>query len=114
MAHEETVLQLQEYFRGERKQFQMTLDLRGTPFQQRVWKALREIPYGETRSYGEIAVAVGNPHAVRAVGQANGKNPIPIIVPCHRVIQSDGKLGGFGGGLDLKEILLALEARHNV
>lgn len=112
LANSEPVQQLKEYFRGERKQFQLPLDLRGTPFQRKVWNALQEIPYGETRAYAEIAVVVGNPRAVRAVGHANGRNPIPIIVPCHRVIRTNGSLGGYGGGLDVKESLLALEARN--
>jgi O-6-methylguanine DNA methyltransferase len=112
-AHAAATEQIEQYFRGERKQFQLPLDLRGTSFQQQVWKALQQIPYGETRSYGEIAVAVGNLRAVRAVGQANGRNPVPLIVPCHRVIRSNGKLGGFGGGLDLKETLLALEKHYS-
>jgi O-6-methylguanine DNA methyltransferase len=111
-ANEEGTKQLGEYFRGVRKRFQVPLDLRGTRFHQDVWRALQEIPYGETRSYKEIAEAISNPKAVRAVGQANGRNPIPIVVPCHRVIRHDGGLGGFGGGLHLKEQLLALEARH--
>jgi O-6-methylguanine DNA methyltransferase len=100
------------YFRGQLKEFKCDLDLKGTSFQKRVWEALREIPYGQTRSYGEIAKTIGNPKAVRAVGSANGANPVPIIVPCHRVIQFDGSLGGFGGGLDLKKNLLEREGRH--
>ncbi len=101
--------ELVEYFDGKRTEFGVPLDLRGTPFQLRVWNALLEIPYGETRSYLEIAKVVRAPQAVRAVGTANGSNPIPILVPCHRVIQSGGGLGGYGGGLELKRRLLALE-----
>ncbi len=89
--------------------FELPLDLRGTPFQRAVWEALQEIPYGETRSYAEIARRVGQPNAVRAVGAANGANPVALIVPCHRVIASGGKLGGYGGGLALKGKLLAME-----
>jgi O-6-methylguanine DNA methyltransferase len=104
--------QLEEYFRGERQLFEVELDLRGTPFQIRTWRALMQIPYGETRSYLDIASAVGNRRAVRAVGQANGRNPVPIIVPCHRVIRANGEIGGFGAGLEIKEYLLALERRY--
>jgi methylated-DNA-[protein]-cysteine S-methyltransferase len=103
--------QLQEYFAGKRTQFSLDLDWRGTEFQKRVWVALLEIPFGETRSYADIARQLGNPKAVRAVGAANGKNPIPIIAPCHRVIGSNGKLVGFGGGLATKALLLKLESR---
>ncbi|HKE43248.1 MAG TPA: methylated-DNA--[protein]-cysteine S-methyltransferase [Steroidobacteraceae bacterium] len=101
--------QLSEYFAGERQVFDLELAMAGTPFQRAVWSALREIPYGETISYGELARRLGRPRAVRAVGSANGANPVPIIVPCHRVIGSDGSLTGFGGGLDMKRRLLALE-----
>ena len=101
--------ELQEYFAGKRKEFTFPLDLRGTDFQKRCWNALLAIPYGETRSYAEQARAVGSPNGFRAVGMANGDNPIAIVVPCHRVITSDGKLGGYGGGLDVKEKLLKLE-----
>lgn len=101
--------QLEEYFAGQRQQFDLPLDFQGTAFQQRVWQALLSIPYGETRSYKEIAVQLGNEKAVRAVGAANGKNPISIIAPCHRVIGSSGALVGFAGGLDKKQILLSLE-----
>lgn len=101
--------QLQEYFEGQRQQFDLPLDFQGTAFQQQVWQALLSIPYGETRSYKEIAVQLGNEKAVRAVGAANGKNPISIIAPCHRVIGSSGALVGFAGGLDKKQILLSLE-----
>ena len=105
--------QLEEYFDGSRTRFQITLNLQGTPFQRHVWKALQRIPYGRTVSYGEIAQQVGSPRASRAVGAANGRNPVSIIVPCHRVIGSNGKLVGYGGGLPIKTALLALEqSRH--
>lgn len=102
--------QLNEYFSGKRKAFSVPLDFSGTEFQKSVWNALLTIPYGETRSYGEIAVQLGNPKAVRAVGAANGKNPISIIAPCHRVIGSNGKLTGFAGGLEAKSALLRIES----
>jgi len=102
-------LELDEYFAGQRRQFSFHLDLRGTLFQLQCWLALLEIPYGETRTYADIARAVGKPQAFRAVGLANNRNPIAIIVPCHRVIASDGTLCGYGGGLDLKQKLLELE-----
>lgn len=102
--------QLREYFAGERQAFQLPLAAKGTEFQQRVWAALRDIPFGELRSYRDIADGIGNRKAVRAVGAANGKNPIPIIVPCHRVIGSDGSLTGFAGGLAAKQLLLQLES----
>lgn len=101
--------ELQEYFAGSRHEFTQPLDLKGTAFQLRCWNALLEIPYGETCSYADLARKVGSPKGFRAVGMANHDNPIPIIVPCHRVITSDRKLGGYGGGLDLKEKLLRLE-----
>ncbi|WP_288401151.1 methylated-DNA--[protein]-cysteine S-methyltransferase [uncultured Acinetobacter sp.] len=101
--------QLEQYFAGQRQQFDLPLDFQGTTFQQQVWQTLLTIPYGETRSYKEIAVQLGNEKAVRAVGAANGKNPISIIAPCHRVIGSSGALVGFAGGLDKKQILLSLE-----
>ncbi len=101
--------QLRAYFSGELRQFDLRLAPVGTPFQLRVWQALRTIPYGELVSYKAIAQAIGNPKAVRAVGGANGRNPIPIIVPCHRCIGSDGSLTGFGGGLDIKKQLIDLE-----
>jgi methylated-DNA-[protein]-cysteine S-methyltransferase len=101
--------QLQEYFAGKRRKFTVKLDFAGTEFQHQVWQALRTIPFGETRSYGDIAAQIGRHKAVRAVGAANGRNPLPIIVPCHRVIGADGTLTGFGGGLDIKAQLLALE-----
>ena len=102
-------LQLDEYFSGTRKRFQAALQLAGTPFQVKVWQALLEIPYGKTESYGELAVRIGHPKALRAVGGALNRNPIAIIVPCHRVIGADGKLTGFAGGLDTKKYLLELE-----
>ena len=105
----ETVRQLRAYFSGDLRRFDLPLDLAGTSFQQRVWLELLNIPYGETRSYSEIAREIGSPAAVRAVGAANGSNPIPIVVPCHRVIGASGKLVGYGGGLPLKRRLLALE-----
>ncbi|MDA0706830.1 MAG: methylated-DNA--[protein]-cysteine S-methyltransferase [Proteobacteria bacterium] len=105
--------QLTEYFAGKRKQFDLPLNLTGTDFQLRVLGELQRIPYGETRSYGDIASRIGRPKAVRAVGAANGRNPIPIIVPCHRVIGSNGNLTGFGGGLGAKRALLRLEAEHS-
>ncbi|MBB3901346.1 methylated-DNA-[protein]-cysteine S-methyltransferase [Methylobacterium brachythecii] len=106
--------QLTEYFAGRRRAFSLELDFRGTPFQQQVWQALLTIPYGETRSYGQIARQIGSPAAVRAVGAANGKNPISIIAPCHRVIGASGKLTGFAGGLQTKEFLLRLEGRRDL
>lgn len=105
----EAYQQLSEYLKGERKEFDLPLNPKGTDFQKRVWRALCDIPYGETRSYKQIAKAVGNSNAVRAVGMANNRNPITIVVPCHRVIGADGKLVGYGGGLEMKEFLLRLE-----
>lgn len=114
----QTVIQLEEYFRGVRKNFDIPLETHGTAFQKQVWRELAKIPYGQTRSYKDIARAIRNPNAVRAVGTANGRNPFSIIVPCHRVIAADGTLGGYGGGLKIKTKLLALENRvrskHNV
>ncbi|WP_022666536.1 methylated-DNA--[protein]-cysteine S-methyltransferase [Desulfospira joergensenii] len=101
--------QLEAYFQGELKTFALDLDPQGTPFQEKVWKELVKIPFGETLSYGELAHRIGNPKASRAVGMANGKNPIAIIIPCHRVIGKDGSLTGFGGGLDIKAGLLEFE-----
>ena len=101
--------QLAEYFRGDRTSFDLPLDLRGTDFQVAAWRALGDIPYGSTRSYGEQAALIGRPKAVRAVGQANGRNPVPIVLPCHRVIGANGSLVGFGGGLDTKTLLLEHE-----
>jgi methylated-DNA-[protein]-cysteine S-methyltransferase len=105
----ETERQLGEYFGGRRKTFALTLDLAGTAFQRKVWNALLTIPFGETRSYAQIARQIGSPSAVRAVGAANGKNPVSIVAPCHRVIGSTGKLTGFAGGLDVKAHLLSME-----
>ncbi|MGB2671677.1 MAG: methylated-DNA--[protein]-cysteine S-methyltransferase [Candidatus Acidiferrum sp.] len=104
--------QLQEYFAGERKDFDLPLVLEGTEFQLLVWRNLRKIPFGETVSYGQLARRIGSPDAARAVGLANGSNPIPIIIPCHRVIGSNGDLTGFGGGLPVKKKLLALESKQ--
>lgn len=103
--------QLEAYFKGEIKDFDMPLNMDGTDFQRQVWQALNQVPYGETCSYADIANRIGNPKAVRAVGAANGKNPIPIIVPCHRVIGSTGKLTGYAGGLDIKVWLLEHEKK---
>ncbi|HNP37772.1 MAG TPA: methylated-DNA--[protein]-cysteine S-methyltransferase [Woeseiaceae bacterium] len=105
--------QLDEYFAGKRKRFDLPLKLDGTEFQLQVLQALQQIPYGETRSYRDVAENIGRPKATRAVGAANGRNPIPIVVPCHRVIGAGGALTGFGGGLDTKEKLLRLEAEHS-
>ncbi len=107
----EAARQLDEYFAGARREFSLPLLPRGTEFQRRVWRALETIPYGETRSYGGVAAAIGNPKAARAVGMANNRNPISIIIPCHRVIGAGGGLVGYGGGLDAKEFLLALERK---
>ncbi len=106
----EALLQFRFYFAGDLRTFDLPLEMNGTAFQQRVWKELRNIPYGETWSYRRLAEQIGSPQAVRAVGAANGRNPIPIIVPCHRVIGSSGKLVGFGVGLPWKRMLLDLEA----
>ena len=106
--------QIKRYLMGKLKRFDCSLDLRGTPFQRRVWTALVKIPYGSTRSYRDIAKSIGHPKAFRAVGNANGSNPIPIILPCHRVIESNGGLGGFGHGVKVKEQLLDFEKRHGV
>ncbi len=108
----EPIRQLRAYFAGDLETFNLPLAPQGTPFQQEVWKELCKIPYGETISYGELAKRIGNSKASRAVGLANGSNPIPIIIPCHRVIGSNGKLTGYGGGLPIKEKLLALERRQ--
>jgi methylated-DNA-[protein]-cysteine S-methyltransferase len=108
----ETERQLNEYFAGKRNEFSIPLDMRGTPFQQDVWRALRAIPFGNTLTYGEIAKQLGRPTASRAVGAANGRNPVAIVVPCHRVIGSTGKLTGFAGGLDAKAHLLNLETTN--
>ncbi len=108
-ATREYVGELNEYFAARRCEFTFPLDLRGTPFQLQCWRALLQIPYGETRTYADIARAIGRPRAFRAVGMANNRNPIAIVVPCHRVIASDGTLCGYGGGLDIKRKLLELE-----
>lgn len=104
-----TARELDEYFGGKRRDFDIPLSLHGTPFQRRVWEALLQIPYGETRSYAEVAAMAGSPKAFRAVGMANHNNPVSILVPCHRVINTGGGLGGYGGGLDVKRFLLQLE-----
>jgi methylated-DNA-[protein]-cysteine S-methyltransferase len=109
---EEAVLQLEAYFAGKLKIFSLNLCLDVTPFQKKVLTVLQQIPYGETASYGEVAEKIGNPLACRAVGQANARNPIPIIIPCHRVVGSNGTLTGFGGGMAVKQALLDLEQRH--
>lgn len=111
-AFAEPIRQLRAYFAGDLEIFDLSLAPQGTPFQQKVWGELCKIPYGETISYGALARRIGNSNASRAVGLANGSNPIPIIIPCHRVIGSDGKLTGYGGGLPIKEKLLALERRQ--
>ncbi|MGB9092267.1 MAG: methylated-DNA--[protein]-cysteine S-methyltransferase [Pseudomonas farsensis] len=110
----ETARQLGEYFAGQRRTFDLPLDFVGTEFQRQVWAALLAIPFGETRSYRDIAQRIGNPQAVRAVGAANGRNPISIIAPCHRVIGASGSLTGFAGGLPAKQYLLALEGRQSL
>ncbi len=107
----EAIRQLREYFSGRRRDFDLPLAPEGTEFQQSVWRRLQEIPYGATISYGELAKRVGNANASRAVGAANGKNPLPIVVPCHRVIGANGKLVGFGGGLPIKQALLEIEMK---
>jgi methylated-DNA-[protein]-cysteine S-methyltransferase len=109
---EATMAELDEYYQGKRTEFTLPLRAVGTPFQMKVWQALSTIPYGETRSYGQIAAQVDNPKGSRAVGMANNRNPISIIIPCHRVIGADGKLVGYGGGLDKKVWLLDFEQRH--
>jgi methylated-DNA-[protein]-cysteine S-methyltransferase len=101
--------QINQYFAGQRREFSIPLDLRGTTFQLKCWQALLDIPYGETRSYGDLARAIGHPNAFRAVGMSNNRNPVAIVVPCHRVIAADGSLCGYGGGLDIKRLLLDLE-----
>lgn len=105
----DALLQLSEYLRGERKKFDIPFRMRGTEFQIQVWKVLQNIPYGETRSYKQIAEAIGNPKAVRAIGMANNRNPLLIVIPCHRVIGKDGSLVGYGEGIEMKEFLLRLE-----
>ena len=110
--NEKVLFQLKQYVGGRLKRFDCRLDLQGTPFQRKVWKALLRIPYGRTRSYQDIARAIGHPKAFRAVGNANGSNPVSIIAPCHRVIESNGGLGGYGHGLKFKKRLLAFEKAH--
>ena len=105
----DSMFQVQEYLSGQRRAFEVTLDLQGTPFQKEVWRALQEIPYGETSTYGQVAERLGRPGAAQAVGQACGANPAPLVVPCHRVLAASGQLGGFSSGLDWKMWLLALE-----
>jgi methylated-DNA-[protein]-cysteine S-methyltransferase len=105
----DAVKQLREFFAGQRRGFELRLAPHGTAFQERVWAQLRQIPYGETITYGELARRIGDPRASRAVGLANGRNPLPVVIPCHRVIGANGQLTGFGGGLPIKEKLLALE-----
>ena len=107
----ETCRQLDEYFQGKRKEFDLPLAYAGTPFQESVWRELQKIPYGETRSYEDIAVGIGNPKAVRAVGQANNRNPILLLIPCHRVIHKNGDISGFACGIETKKYLLELERR---
>ena len=107
-----TAAQLGEYFAGERREFDLPLDLEGTDFQKEAWLALADVPYGETTSYGDQARAIGRPGAFRAVGAANGKNPVPIVLPCHRIVGADGSLTGFSGGLDIKQQLLVHEQKQ--
>lgn len=107
----EAVSQLESYFAGELREFKLKLDVNGTDFQRNVWSALASIPYGQTWTYGQLAKHIGKPKASRAVGAANGANPLPIIIPCHRVVAAGGKLGGFGGGLEMKNSLLTLESK---
>ena len=107
----QTEAELEEYFAGTRTKFTVPLDMRGTPFKKLVWEALLAIPYGETRTYGQLASQLGNPRGTRAVGAANGRNPVAVIAPCHRVVGSSGKLTGFAGGLAAKALLLNLESR---
>ena len=107
----EAVSQLESYFVGELKEFKLKLDVNGTDFQRNVWNALASIPYGQTWTYGQLAKHIGKPKASRAVGAASGANPLPIIIPCHRVVAAGGKLGGFGGGLEMKNSLLMLESK---
>lgn len=109
---DEAARQLTQYFEGDRCTFELPLELEGSDFQLAVWRALLEIPYGETRSYRDMAQTVNRPKGFQAIGQANTSNPVPIIVPCHRVINADGSMGGYGGGLDRKRALLTLEQQH--
>lgn len=109
---QKTQKQLEEYFQGKRRKFDLPMHLSGTPFQTRTWKSLSKIPFAKTKSYKEQAVLVGSPNAVRAIGRTNGLNPLSIVLPCHRVIGSNGSLTGYGGGLGVKQYLLELEKRH--
>ena len=111
-ASDQAAAQLQEYFNGSRKEFHFPVSIHGTPFQIAVWQAIQQIPYGETRSYGQIASTIGKPNAARAVGQAANRNPLWIVVPCHRVVGKDQALTGYAGGLDIKRQLLELERTH--
>ena len=113
-ANQKVLSQLKKYVKGRLKDFDCSLDLGGTPFQRKVWAELMKIPYGETRSYQDVARAIGHPKAFRAVGNANGSNPVPVIVPCHRVIESNGGLGGYGQGIDVKKKLLDFEKAHGL
>jgi O-6-methylguanine DNA methyltransferase len=112
--NQKVLTQLKKYLKGELKNFDCPLDMRGTSFEKKVWTALKRIPYGRTRSYKDIAKSIGHPKAFRAVGNANGKNSIPLVIPCHRVIESNGGLGGFGHGLKVKARLLHLEKAHGI
>lgn len=112
-ANDQFITQLGEYFASRRTEFELPLDLQGTPFQMSVWDALRRIPYGQTRSYGEVATSIGKPGASRAVGMANHYNPIAVIIPCHRVVGHNGSLTGYAGGLHLKEQLLSIERKSS-
>jgi methylated-DNA-[protein]-cysteine S-methyltransferase len=112
--NKEVLSQLKEYLKGRLKRFDCPLDFRGTPFEKKAWAELARIPYGQTRSYKEIAQAIGHPRAFRAVGNANGRNTLPLIIPCHRVIESNGGLGGFGHGLKVKKQLLDFERAHEL
>ena len=107
--NQKVLTQLKKFLKGELRRFDCSLDMKGTPFEEKVWSALARIPYGQTRSYKKVAEAIGHPKAFRAVGNANGSNPVPLIIPCHRVIESNGGLGGFGHGLKVKKQLLDLE-----
>ncbi|MDN5276607.1 MAG: methylated-DNA-[protein]-cysteine S-methyltransferase [Clostridiales bacterium] len=107
--YHDAAIELRQYFQGHRKHFDIPVDIDGTPFQLKVWKALQSIPYGEVRSYKDIALQIGHPRALRAVGQACGANPVPIIIPCHRVLTASGNLGGFSAGIEIKKALLDLE-----
>ena len=107
--NEDACRQLEEYFNETRSEFDLPLDLHGTDFQKAVWNSVAEVPYGQTRTYGQIAEDIGNPGSIRAVGAANGANPVPIVIPCHRIIGADGSLTGYGGGIEIKRKLLVLE-----